>query len=110
MADFSRETVDSFLKYLFFQRLLAPKTIALYKTGFTRPVLLGWGFNVSNAIFSDLARAFGNFRPAIPSRPITWSLDQILGLTSEVEYCTVDNFDMMLSKCVFISFSYGQQN
>ena len=62
-------------------------------------MLLGWGINVSDEFF---LRAFGLQRPSVPERSISWSLDIILGILGEVEHCTVNCLDMVLSKCLFL--------
>ena len=101
MATMSREGVASFMRHLFDDKKLAPKTIQSYKVGFTRP-LRAWGINTSDEIFTDLIRAFGNLRPAEPYRPITWSLDKVLIMLSEVEYSSAGNLEWILSKALFL--------
>ena len=101
VASMSREVVASFMRHLFDDKKLAPKTIQSYKVGLTRP-LRAWGINTSDEIFSDLIRAFGNLRPAEPYRPITWSLDKVLIMLSEVEYSSAGNLEWILSKALFL--------
>ena len=95
------ETVAAFMRYLFNEKRLVPQTIASYKTALASPLLLGWGINVSDFSKGTL-KAFSLQHPAVPVRPVPWSLDKVLGVLEEPEYCTVLNIDMVLSICLFL--------
>ena len=85
------EIIASFLRFLFHNKRLAPNTISAYKAAIIRSVFLGWNINVTDHFFSELIKAFANIRPAVPYRPVCWSLDPVLNLLSEPEFCYFNN-------------------
>ena len=96
------ETIASFLRFLFHTKRLAPSTISTYKAAIARPVFLGWNIDVTDNFFSELIKAFANIRPAVPYRPVRWSLDPVLNLLSEPEFCNFHIIENHLSKCIFL--------
>ena len=74
----SQETILSFLRYLFFDRKLAPSTVSSYRSALAKPLLLLFHIDVSANPFVDCIRALFNLRPSSPSRKFSWSLDRVL--------------------------------
>ena len=98
----TREVIAGFLRHLFQDKLLSPSTVMSYKAGIAKPICLGWELDVTDIIFQELIRGFSNIRPNVPVKPIAWSSERVLEYLSCVEFCTVDNTDMILGKCIFL--------
>ena len=107
VQEVNRETFAAFMRFLFLDKRLAPQTIASYKTALAKPMMFGWGINVLDDFFSGTLRAFHLQRPAVPMRPISWSLDPVLGLLGTVEYCTVTALICYYQMYFPVGLSYG---
>ena len=74
------ETVLAFLRFLFFDKCLAPATIATYKAALGKPLRIAFGIDVSGPPFIDFIRGLHNLKPSSPVKRIRWSLDRVLDL------------------------------
>ena len=72
--------IMSYLRFLFFDKKLAPTTIASYKSALSRPLRYAFKVDLSTNLYIDFIKALGNIRPNKPQQPIRWSLDKALSL------------------------------
>ena len=62
----NEEFVFSFLRFLFFEKKLAPASLASYKSALGKPLEYGFGIEVSDKIFAEFSKALFLLKPFYP--------------------------------------------
>ena len=98
----NRETVCSFMLFLFETKKFTAHTVATYKAALKDPLSLGFDFDTSDEFFTQFIKGLKNRRPARPYRPVMWSLDKVLELLMSEKYCVNPSVELLLKKTIFL--------
>ena len=99
----SVELVLTYLRFLFFDKGLAPNTVTSYKSALARPLKLAFDIDVSDPPFPDFIKAIFNLRPNKPASPIKWSLDRVLSFALSPRFQVDVSIKDQLVVCLFLT-------
>ena len=106
-AAIDRNFCLSYLRYLFEERQLKPKTVQTYKSCLADVIRTGFGVDFTDHIFAKSCKSMALIRPASRTPTLSWSLDRVLEYIAPWDSSTCPLRELLRKTIFLIALASG---